>query len=62
MGLIVEKAAETERPRLADMKLIPAAQLLNAFLSDKVRSCPDVQAHMTPPHFQREEITLQSAS
>lgn len=39
-------------PRLAGRKLNPAAQLLNGFLSDKVRSYPDVQAHMGPPHLQ----------
>lgn len=52
----------SQHPLPADMKLNPADQLLNGFLSDKVRSCLDVQVHMTPPHFHREEITLQSAS
>ena len=51
----------SQHPRLADMKLNPAAQLLNGFLSDEVSSCLDVQAHRTPSHFQRGEITLQSA-
>lgn len=52
----------TDHPRLTDMKLNPAAQLHNSFLSVKVRSHLDVQTHMSPPHFQQEEITLPSAS
>lgn len=52
----------TEHPRLAHMKLNPATQLHNSFLSDQVRSHLGVQTHMTPPHFQQEEITLPSAS
>lgn len=49
-------------PCLVAVKLNVAFQLLNGFLSDKVKSCQSVQTHMTPPHFQQEEITLRSVS